>query len=181
MSLNQCLIGCQSVECAPKTCCSTNELDSIVTGDAKAKQPKYKKSKNPNKSNSLLSLNVTSLTKFRKMTGSAPDIIKKSVSESHVEQFGSSDGDISENITPNTSPKQSSDNIEDNGRAVEAINETIPTSVPSKEIEENCNNNQVDGLIEHILLEEAYPKVLVTDGEANPEHAETSLKSKESE
>lgn len=105
LSLNQCLIGCQSVECAPKTCCSTNDLDTIITGNPGSKPQKYKKSKNPNKSNSLLSLNVSSLTKFRKMTGSTPDIIKKSVSESHVERFGG-DSEISESATSNVSQDQ---------------------------------------------------------------------------
>lgn len=87
-SLAQCLIGCQSTECALKTCCSLNELDSIVTNSTpidKTKQSKYRKSKNAKKSTgSLLSLNVSSLAKFRKSTTSELDGMKKSVSETHV-------------------------------------------------------------------------------------------------
>lgn len=91
LSLNQCLIGCQSVECAPKTCCSTNELDVIVINkDASPQEINTKKSQNRNKSNSLMSLNVSSLTKCRKITGSASDMGRRCTSESHVEQSGAS-------------------------------------------------------------------------------------------
>lgn len=84
-SLSQCLIGCQSVECAPKTCCSLNELDSIVTnGDGKPKEQRYRKAKGSKATGSLLSLNVSSLAKFRKSALAGGDGMKKSVSETHV-------------------------------------------------------------------------------------------------
>lgn len=143
LSLNQCLIGCQSVECAPKTCCSTNDLDTIITGDPVPKQPKFKKSKNSNKSNSLLSLNVTSLTKFRKITGSAPDIIKKSVSESHVEQFGG-DSELSECVTPNVSQTQLSDNLEKENHEVNTPQAINTTDTQQKKIENNSESSHVD-------------------------------------
>lgn len=59
----------------------------------------------------MLSLNVTSLSKFRKFTTSTPEIIKKSISESHVAQFES---DIVHSVctTPNIFNAQSSDNFE---------------------------------------------------------------------
>lgn len=100
-SLTQCLIGCQSLECAPKTCCSTNDLDTIVVDKKKSK--KYQKStKTGKKSSSMLSLNVSSLTKLRKLSGSSQEIIKKSVSESHVGQIGNS-SDSSVNTSVNVS------------------------------------------------------------------------------
>lgn len=104
-SWQQCLIGCQSIECAPKTCCSTNDLDAILIGDAGKKSKKSKKSKTERKSNSMLSLNVSSLGKLRKFAGSTQDIIKKSVSESHVTQMGcddSIDSPINVSKTPST-------------------------------------------------------------------------------
>lgn len=105
-SLKQCLIGCQSIECAPKTCCSTNDLDAILVGDGCEKKKKSKKSKGDRKSSSMLSLNVASLAKLRKLTGSTQDIIKKSVSESHVTQIGNDDSTDSQNTstTPSTTP-----------------------------------------------------------------------------
>lgn len=99
-SLSQCLIGCQSVECAPKTCCSLNELDSIVTnGDGKPKEHKHKKAKGNKGTGSLLSLNVSSLAKFRK-SALASDGMKKSVSETHVGHVAS-DGEMSESPSTN--------------------------------------------------------------------------------
>lgn len=92
----QCLFGCQSNECAPKTCCSMNALDSVVTKADKLKRPKIEKSKNSKNSGSLLSLNVSSLAKFRKST-STPNVdgMKKSVSESHVGQIVNDDSEAS--------------------------------------------------------------------------------------
>lgn len=104
-SFDQCLIGCQSLECAPKTCCSTISLDAIlIDGDLK-KTKHSKKSKSDRKSNSMLSLNVSSLAKLRKLTGSTQDIIKKSVSESHVNRTQISDysSTDSQNLSTNTS------------------------------------------------------------------------------
>lgn len=111
-SLAQCLIGCQSLECAPKTCCSTNDLHTLIVTDANngelnAKQFK-KQSKTERKSSSLFSLNVTSLTKLRRLTGSQPDIMKKSVSESHVTHIASDNS--SENTSTNASTTQSTAN-----------------------------------------------------------------------
>lgn len=97
-SIVQCLMGCQSLECAPKTCCSTNDLQLILTHDgengkveklkAKTSKAAAKDSADGGKSRSLLSLNVASLMKLRRFTGSAQDIMKKSASESHVTRIG---------------------------------------------------------------------------------------------
>lgn len=88
----ECLIGCQSIECAPKTCCSTNDLDAIlIDGCDKKKKKLNKPSKTDRKSSSMLSLNVSSLIKSRKFTESTQDVIKKSVSESHVAHICCSD------------------------------------------------------------------------------------------
>lgn len=106
MSVVQCLIGCQSLECAPKTCCSTNDLQMISSHDGSSseetarvahdrklrKTTKATKDKTATKSRSLLSLNVTSLMKLRRFAGSTEDIMKKSASESHVPQMDDSDG-----------------------------------------------------------------------------------------
>lgn len=101
IAMAQCLIGCQSLECAPKTCCSTTDLDTILIDDM---QQKSKKSKvHHRKSSSMLSLNVTSLAKLRKLSGSTQDIIKKSVSESHVIQLGSDNSIDSQNTLTNPS------------------------------------------------------------------------------
>lgn len=91
MSLAQCLIGCQSLECAPKTCCSTTDLEVLIDSDEKLQRKSKKSKMYHRKSSSMLSLNVTSLVKLRKLTGSTQDIIKKSVSESHVIRLGSDD------------------------------------------------------------------------------------------
>lgn len=111
MSLVQCLIGCQSAECAPKTCCSTNDLDTIlIDGDQNIRRKAKKSKKYHQKSNSMLSLNVSSLVKLRKLTGSTQDIIKKSVSESHVIQLGSDESLDSQNTSTSPSNAQSSAN-----------------------------------------------------------------------
>lgn len=104
ISIVQCLMGCQSLECAPKTCCSTNDLQMILShggdGGAVTNNGKVKKStkkttaKRPktraagNKSRSLLNLNVTSLFKLRRCIDSTPDGMKKSASESQVSRIG---------------------------------------------------------------------------------------------
>lgn len=139
ISLNQCLIGCQSVECAPKTCCSINDLDTIITSDAASKRLKFNKSKNQNKSNSLLSLNVTSLTKFRKMTESAPDIAKMSISESHMEQIGGS-SELSGTFTPSVLQIKFCSNLENESHE----------GVEPQEVNTNARQNE----LEHINVEE---------------------------
>lgn len=95
MSIVQCLIGCQSLECAPKTCCSTNDLQLILSHDgdeqlenATTARKVTKDKTGSSKSRSLLSLNVTSLMKLRRFAGSTQDIMKKCASESHVTRIG---------------------------------------------------------------------------------------------
>lgn len=97
----ECLIGCQSLECAPKTCCSTSDLHETVSPDNELEN-----TKSARKSGSLLSLNINSLAKLRKTTRSTQDIIKKSVSESHVTHIGNEDNVVSQNPSTNvpTSP-----------------------------------------------------------------------------
>lgn len=103
-SIVQCLISCQSLECAPKTCCSTTDLDAILIDGDKDRREKSKKPKPYHrKSNSMLSLNVSSLSKLRKFAGSTQDIMKKSVSESHVIALGSDDSIGSPATTANSS------------------------------------------------------------------------------
>lgn len=85
-SLSECLFGCQSLDCAPKTCCSTNDLNAIVVDNSKRKKKKYQKSKAGKKSTSMLSLNVASLSKLQIISASTQDM-KKSVSESHVGEY----------------------------------------------------------------------------------------------
>lgn len=102
-ALVECLIGCQSIECAPKTCCSTNDLDAILVGADKKKQKCAKTAKGDRKSSSMVSLNVTSLGKLRKLTGSTQDMIKKCVSESHVTEICSDDSVDSQNTSTNAS------------------------------------------------------------------------------
>lgn len=177
LSLNQCLIGCQSIECAPKTCCSTNDLDTIITENSEPKPQEYKKSKNPNKSNSLLSLNVSSLTKFRKMTGSTPDIIKKSVSESHVERFGG-DSEISESVTSNVSQAQSSDNFEYKIYEVDESPEINTANTPQKGLGDNSLLSNVVVAEEQNLLAKDQDKLHVVGNDAASErehHKDTSL------
>lgn len=178
LSLNQCLIGCQSVECAPKTCCSTNDLDTIITGDAPSKQLEYKKSKYSDKSNSLMSLNVPSLTKFRKMTGSTPDIIKKSVSESQVGPVGA---ELCESTTPNVSQVQSTDNIENGSHENDTKKEIITEDAQSKKHDDKCERNIVKEVEEQNLLAEIQPKlrVIVTRNECDIE--EVSLNTQHAE
>lgn len=93
---SKCLFECQSVECAPKTCCSTDNLDSVVVDTDKKKKCKHKYLKNAikgdqskstadKKCHSMLSLNVASLSNLAKLKGvSATELMKKSISESHV-------------------------------------------------------------------------------------------------
>lgn len=181
LSLNQCLIGCQSVECAPKTCCSTNDLDTIITGDAPSKQPKCKKSKYPNKSNSLLSLNVPSLTKFRKMSGSTLDIIKKSVSESHVGQVDAA-SELCKSVTPNLSQVQSAENFENKSHEIDLSKEIITEDAQQKKLEVNCERNIVEDAEEQNLLAKIQPKlrVLVSRSECeNIEEASVKIKHEE--
>lgn len=102
-SIVQCLMGCQSVECAPKTCCSTHDLQLILShngengGDSEAKLKKSSKkrrsAKADAKSSSMLSLNVASLMKLRRFTGSTQNVLKKSASESHVKPIDDDSGD----------------------------------------------------------------------------------------
>lgn len=141
MPILQCLMGCQSLECAPKTCCSTNDLqlilaqngEEVINGiagcDAKLqkgfKTPKKDK-ESDGKSRSLLSLNVTSLMKLRRFAGSTQDIIKKSASESHVTRIADDNDDI------------------------ESKNQSSPTNstVPSIANDSNLANSSIDELKE---------------------------------
>lgn len=116
----ECLIGCQSIECAPKTCCSTNDLDAILVGAESAK--KAKKVKSDRKSSSLLSLNVTSLSKLRKLTGSTQDMkIKKSVSESHV--TGICGDDSTDSGTPSTNASTTGNNLCAKNNSIDELKE----------------------------------------------------------
>lgn len=161
ISLNQCLIGCQSVECAPKTCCSINDLDTIITSNAASKPQKFKKSQNQNKSNSLLSLNVTSLAKFRKMTGSAPDIVITSISESHMEQFGGS-SELSGRFMPNVLHNQSRSNFENGSH--EGVE---PQEVNTNGQQNKFERTHVDTMEEQNLLAKQQSKSLVIRGDSN--------------
>lgn len=110
-TIAECLIGCQSIECAPKTCCSTTDLHEILANGDGTKQRKHKKDKTGRKSSSMLSLNVTSLVKLRILTGSTQDIIKKSASESHMTQINSDDSSSdSQNTSTNVSTTLSTSN-----------------------------------------------------------------------
>lgn len=126
-SLKQCLISCQNLECAPKTCCSTTDLDTIlIDGEKKkTKTGKYQKSKSSKKSSSLLSLNVMSLSKSRKLTGSAQDVIKKSVSETHVGQLTSDESSTSQNTSANVSnaPSETLNSNEIMHKSIEELKE----------------------------------------------------------
>lgn len=114
ISIVQCLMGCQSLECAPKTCCSTNDLQLILSHDGengkleKIKAKAETKDNSDGKSRSLLSLNVSSLMKLRRFTGSTQDIMKKSASESHVTRIGDADANRSGNGNDESSKNQSS-------------------------------------------------------------------------
>lgn len=86
--LTECLIGCQSDDCLSKTCCSTNDLHSIVF-DNDIDNPKTvkpdKSADASKKSTSMVSLNASSLIKLRQSTGATiQSVIRKSVSESRV-------------------------------------------------------------------------------------------------
>ncbi|XP_031631004.1 zinc transporter 1 [Contarinia nasturtii] len=129
--LQECLIGCQSIECAPKTCCSKSDLDAILIGDADKKSKKSRKSKTDRKSNSMLSLNVTSLEKLRKFASST-DVMKKSVSESHVTQMGCDDSIDSQNTSVNVSKTPSMANN------LYSIHDSID-ELAEKEFHEQCD------------------------------------------
>lgn len=140
ISFLQCLMGCQSLECAPKTCCSTNDLQMIVSHDgengnldkSKAKSPKTTAKDSDGKSRSMLSLNVSSLMKLRRLTGSTQDIMKKSASESHVTQIGGADGDGNGNdassknqsTTVSTTPSSTANNSQLIRDSIDELKET---------------------------------------------------------
>lgn len=157
-SLKQCLIGCQSIECAPKTCCSTNDLDAILVGDGKKKR-KSKKVTSDRKSNSMVSLNVSSLAKLRKFTGSTPDIIKKSVSESHVTQMCSSD-DSTDSQKTSTNPS-ATPSMANNLNSIDELKE--------KEFHEQCDERSERRLPPAEL--QSQPSKI----ESNAEHEDSSL------
>lgn len=159
-SLKQCLIGCQSIECAPKTCCSTNDLDAILTGDGKKKK-KSKKVTSDQKSNSMVSLNVNSLAKLRRFTGSTQDIIKKSVSESHVTQMCSDDSTDSQNTSTNPSTTPS---VANNLNSIDELKE--------KEFHEQCDERS------ERRLPPAQPQSQPTKIESFAEHEDSSLLSR---
>lgn len=116
-SLTNCLIGCRQI-CAPKTCCSTTDLDAIDVNDGKKKK-KYQKPKTGKKSNSMLSLNVSKL-----------EIIKKSVSESHVGQINSSECDSSDSQTT-SADIATANNLDSMHNSTDELNE--------KKINGGCN------------------------------------------
>lgn len=165
-SLKQCLIGCQSVECAPKTCCSTNDLDAILFGDGCEKKKKSKKSKTDRKSSSMLSLNVSSLAKLRKLTGSTQDIIKKSVSESHVTQIGNDDSTDSQNTStnPSTTPSMAN-NLYGIHNSIDELKE--------KEFHKQCDERSEQRLPP--CEQQSQPSKI----ESNSEHEDSSLLSRE--
>lgn len=159
-SLKQCLIGCQSIECAPKTCCSTNDLDAILVGDGERKR-KTKKVTSDRKSNSMVSLNVSSLAKLRKFTGSTQDIIKKSVSESHVTQMCSDESTDSQKTSINSSTTPSMAN---NLNSIDELKE--------KEFHEQCDERS-EGRLPPAELQTQPSKI-----ESNAEHEDSSLLSR---
>lgn len=145
MSFVQCLMGCQSLECAPKTCCSTNDLQLISSHDgengnvgdgklgkaaaasAAVAAAKTTKEKSGGKSRSLLSLNVTSLMKLRRFTGSTQDIMKKCASESQVTQIGGDDGVGSESKNPSSTistPPSTANNSQLVNNSIDELKET---------------------------------------------------------
>lgn len=167
-SLTQCLIGCQSIECAPKTCCSTNDLDAILIGNGETKMKRTKKLKTDRKSSSMLSLNVSSLAKLRKLTGSTQDIIKKSVSESHVTQIGSDDSTDSHMTSTNPSTAQS---IANN---LYAIHNSID-ELKEKEFHEQCDERSE----QRFPPTERKSQSQSLKIESNAEHEDSSLLSRE--
>lgn len=132
-----CLIGCQSLECAPKTCCSTNDLHETVSHNNGGKHKILEKSKSARKSGSLLSLNINSLTKLRKINGSTQDIIKKSVSESYVTQIGNEV--VSQNPSTNVSTTLSAANN------LQAIHNSIDELIDT-ETTEQCSERRLNKL-----------------------------------
>lgn len=161
-SLKQCLIGCQSIECAPKTCCSTNDLDAILIGGEEKKKKKLKKPKTDRKSSSMLSLNVSSLSKLRKLTGSTQDIIKKSVSESHVTQICGDDSTDSQNSStnPSTTPSMAN-NLYSIHNSIDELKE--------KEFHEQCDERSEQRLPP--TEQQSQPQKM----ESNAEHEDSSL------
>lgn len=128
-SLSECLIGCQSLECAPKTCCSTNDLNAIVVDNSKCKKRKHHKSKAEKKSTSMLSLNVASLSKLRIISASTQDM-KKSVSESHVGEY------CSEN---SSSESQNTSTILSNPNTIDIMHASID-ELREKELDDGEND-----------------------------------------
>lgn len=128
-SLSECLIGCQSLECAPKTCCSTNDLQAIIIDNSKRKKKKYQKTKAGKKSTSMLSLNVASLTKLRIISASTQDM-KKYASESHVGEY------CSEN---SSSESQNTSTILSNPNTIDIMHASID-ELREKELDEAENN-----------------------------------------
>lgn len=146
--MTQCLIRCRQT-CAPKTCCSENDLDMIVVNDGKKKK-KYQKPKTGKKSNSMLILNVSSLSKLRKLAGSSQEIIKKSVSESHVGQVNSNECTDSQTTSADVSIANNWDTIIDelnkkpfNGGRDARINERLSS------IEQQPNSRKTDSKSEY--------------------------------
>lgn len=166
-SLSECLIGCQSLECAPKTCCSTNDLHTILSNGGEEKKLKLKKPKSERKSGSLLSLNIASLTKLRKMTGSTPDIIKKSVSESHVTQIGQDDSGDSQNTSTNVSTTILAANN------LHTIHDSID-ELGEKEFHEQCDERSEQRLPSDKRLSQQQ------QSDSNGEHEDSSLLNKPS-
>lgn len=116
-----------------------NELDSIHINGDKTSLKKHKFEK-PNvgakKSGSLLSLNVVTLSKFRKTGDLTPEIIKKSVSESHVGQMDNIIVKTTETFTNSVSVGLTT---------IEApIEESVETAIESNEEEQNESQNDVE-------------------------------------
>lgn len=127
-SSNRCLFECQNLECSPKTCCSTDNLDTVVVDtSAKAKKCKHKylkpvinaensKTTTDKKCHSFLSLNVASLSNAPKSNSTAThDALKKSISESHVDSI----------------------NMNPNGRVGKRLSDTSLTESCTSECDEN--------------------------------------------
>lgn len=142
-----------------------------MTGDAPSKQQICKKSKYPNKSNSLLSLNVPSLTKFLKMSGSTPDIIKKSVSESHVGQVDAA-SELCKSVTQNLSQVQSSENFENKSHEIDPSKKIITEDALQTKLEVNCERNIVKHAEEQNLLAKIQPKLRVLVSRSECENIE---------
>lgn len=153
-SSTKCLIGCQSVDCAPKTCCSTDELDTIVVKDSKKKKSK-KSEESSKKAHSLLSLNVTSLSKLNgthnKLNISTPEIITKSISETAMDRT-STDDETSR--SRNISETNSAINIILKNSTENNLNEKISqrTSENGEDEDGTPANGKTKDLEEEVLL-----------------------------